>query len=71
MGRYVAVESTVIRGYRYDAAKRELHIRFTTGRDYAYLDVPPEEVEALEASPSKGGHVNVEIKPRYACRELP
>jgi len=71
LGRYIAVQSSALSGYRYDEARRELHVRFTTGRDYAYLDVPPEEFEALQAAASKGQHLNLSIKPRYACRELP
>src|SRR2546421_238109 len=41
----------------------ELGIRFRdSGKSYFYLNVPPEEYDALMASPSKGGYLNQVFK---------
>lgn len=57
--------SSVIESFEYDAAMRELRISFVTGRRYAYLDVPPETVEALRTATSKGGYFNRRIRDRF------
>ena len=62
--------STVIRGFDYRPATRELEILFTTGRRYLYEGVPPEAVSAFRAAFSKGRHFNRHIRDRFPCREL-
>ena len=47
-----AVKSSVIRFFRYDPRERALHITFTSGKTYIYLDVPPKVYDAfLKADP--------------------
>ena len=60
--------SSVIKAFDYDAAARELDVLFTTGRRYAYLDVPPETAEELRAAFSKGQYFNRHIRPRFRYR---
>ena len=62
--------STVIRYFRYDAAKRELDVTFVTGRRYIYEDVPPQVSAAFRSAFSKGTFFNDEIRDRYAFREV-
>ena len=62
--------STVIRSFDYRAERRELQVTFTTGRRYLYLGVPPEKVEAMRSSFSKGRYFNTRIRPCYPYREL-
>ena len=62
--------STVIRRFAYVPEARELIIEFVSGRRYAYLDVPPEEVESMRAAFSKGSYFNRNIRDRYAFSEL-
>jgi len=64
--------STAIAWYRYDEERHRLLIgyRGKNGRSYAYLNVPAEEYEALDAAPSKGIYVNTVIKPRYDYEEI-
>lgn len=57
--------SSVIRRFDYDDADRRLDIMFVTGRLYAYHDVPPDEVQAFRAAPSKGEYFNAHIRDRY------
>lgn len=62
--------STVIRRFDYLPDKRELVIEFVTGRRYAYLDVPEEEVMAMRAAFSKGRYFNAHVRDRYGFRQL-
>ena len=61
--------STVIRSFSYDPEQRELAILFTTGRNYVYHGVPPEEADALRAAFSKGRHFNANIRDHYPYSE--
>jgi len=56
----------------YDAAERELYVRFkgTSDGTYVYADVSPSEYRGLLEADSIGGYVNKEIKPRHAYRQL-
>jgi hypothetical protein len=51
---FTAVESSALRGYRYDPAAREFESITTDGRRYVHGDVSPEEAAAFEAADSKG-----------------
>ncbi len=62
--------STVIRDFSYNVATRQLVVTFTTGRVYAYADVPSDVVGAFRNSPSKGRFFNQEIRDSYDCREI-
>jgi hypothetical protein len=62
--------STAIRSFRYNSARRKLHVTFVTGRRYAYADVPPDVADAFRAADSKGTFFNREIRDRYAYSEV-
>ena len=62
--------STVIQSFDYRAERRELQVTFTTDRRYLYLGVPPEKVDAMRSSFSKGRYFNTQIRPHYPYREL-
>jgi hypothetical protein len=68
--RCAAMPSTVIRGFDYDPAARELTVEFVTGRRYVYSDVPPEEAKALRSAFAKGVHFNRRIRGRFDWREV-
>jgi hypothetical protein len=59
------VASTVIAEVRYDDDRALLEVLFHNGRVYRYLDVPPEEYEALIHAESVGKYFNQEIRTRY------
>jgi len=61
--------SSVIRSFDYDEAEHRLDIEFVSGRRYSYLDVPLEEVAAMQRTISKGGFFNRRIRDRYAFVE--
>lgn len=62
--------SSVIRGFTYDPASRELLVTFTTGRRYIYSNVPAEEADRFRGAFAKGVHFNRFIRGNYSCREL-
>jgi len=57
--------SSVIRSFAYRPVERRLEIEFVSGRRYAYLDVPPDVVEALRLSFAKGEFFNAHIRDRF------
>lgn len=57
--------SNVIRSFSYDAAKRELHVVFQSGRRYTYLEVPEATFHDMKASFSKGEFFSRSIRSRY------
>ncbi|MGH8174925.1 MAG: KTSC domain-containing protein, partial [Steroidobacter sp.] len=57
--------STVIRSFKYDAARKELLIVFQSGRRYIYEGVPEETFEALRSSFSKGEFFNEHIRENF------
>src|SRR3954468_17161357 len=62
--------STAIRRLNYSPETGELRVTFTSGRRYAYAQVPPEVHEAFSAAPSRGAFFNYRVRDRFACREL-
>jgi hypothetical protein len=61
--------SKVIRSFRYEPTKTELHVEFQSGRRYIYQDVPEEIYQAMKASFSKGVFFNANIRDRFAFVE--
>jgi lysyl-tRNA synthetase class 2 len=66
----VAMPSTVIARFEYDARAERLMVTFVTGRVYEYADVPVETFRAFRSAFSKGKFFNEHIRDRYVCREL-
>ncbi|WP_167072002.1 KTSC domain-containing protein [Sphingomonas vulcanisoli] len=62
--------SSVIRAFDYEPDAERLAITFTTGKRYAYCDVPAEIVRRLRAATSKGRFFNSRIRDRYRCEKL-
>jgi lysyl-tRNA synthetase class 2 len=56
------VQSTAIRGYRYDPAAKALDVEYIDGDIYRYFEVTERERSELEEAPSKGTYVNQRIK---------
>ena len=62
--------SSVIRRFTYDAARRELHVEFVTGRRYVYDEVPQAVADAFRAAFSKGVFFNARIRDAFCFQEL-
>jgi hypothetical protein len=57
--------SSVIRLFHYDAAARRLEILFTSGRRYAYHDVPETVYDDMTRAFSKGEFFNTHIRDHF------
>jgi hypothetical protein len=62
--------SSIIRGFRYDASKRQMVIIFMTGNVYVYDRVPPEVRAGLENADSQGVFFNEVIRDHFPCRRV-
>jgi hypothetical protein len=62
--------SSLIEDYVYDAEKAVLTITLTSGRIYAYEDVPPQVYEAFRFASSKGRYYNEYVRDRFRPTEL-
>jgi hypothetical protein len=51
---FTPVDSSALRGYKYDPETREFHSITSSGQHYVHGDVSPEQVAAFEAADSKG-----------------
>lgn len=60
-----------IRDAVYLPDRRELQITFTSGRCFAYSDVPQSLYDAFLASPSRGAFFSIAIRGRFRFHELP
>ncbi|HLT76391.1 MAG TPA: KTSC domain-containing protein [Ferrovibrio sp.] len=69
-GKGPVVESSTLRRVSYSGAARVLTLTFTSGRIYAYYDVPPRIHAGLMRADSKGRYFNRHIRPRFAYRCL-
>ena len=63
--------SRVVRAFSYEPAERRLDVRFTSGRDYSYYDVPPEVFDAMTRAFAKGEFFNRQIRGRYRFARPP
>ncbi|MBG9387148.1 KTSC domain-containing protein [Caenimonas aquaedulcis] len=59
------VTSSAVRSAAYDADEWVLQVKYVNGQVYNYFRVPPLEYERFLEAPSKGAHMNREIKPYY------
>jgi hypothetical protein len=67
----VPVASSNVEAVGYDAAARELHVRFKSGPTvYVYEGVAPEQHQALIAADSIGSHLHRHIKGRHGFRRI-
>ena len=64
------VESSSVRSVGYGRDAGILEVEFASGGVYQYMDVPEAEYLALLAAPSKGKHVNGNVKTRYSFRRV-
>jgi hypothetical protein len=65
------VDSSNIEAIGYDAASRELHVRFLkSGETYVYYAVDEWVFLEMMQSDSKGKYLNANIKPNYQTGKL-
>lgn len=54
----------------YNLDKKELIIAFSTGKRYAYFNVPEKVWEDLKLADSAGKYLNANVKGKYAYKQL-
>jgi hypothetical protein len=61
------LQSSVLRAVAYHEGARELRVRFTSGANYRYFDVPPDVVRMLLDPPgeSHGRYFNAHIRDAF------
>jgi len=62
--------STVIAHMDYEPTTQTLTIRFVSGVEYEYLNVPEEVYQALKTSREKGVYLNQHIKKNFGYKKL-
>lgn len=67
----IAVESSAIKSYAYDANEKILELVYIGGGRYRYYDVPPEVVAGIETAPSIGRYVNAHIVDAFRFDPIP
>ena len=67
----IIVDSSAIVSVSYDAAKKALDLKYTSGKVYRYYKVPVEEYERFMEAPSLGTYLNKHFKPEgYKYRRI-
>ena len=59
------VESSNIDAIAYDEDNQELRVRFKSGTEYVYTDVPAKVYQGFLDADSKGRYLNTVIKGKY------
>ena len=67
---YQHVSSSSVAEVGYDPSHNTLAIRFQSGREYWYADVPPPIHQDLVAASSIGRYFNTEIRGAYAYQRV-
>ncbi|MEO8172138.1 MAG: KTSC domain-containing protein [Sediminibacterium sp.] len=62
--------SSVVRSMSYNPSLQRLRIVYVSGMVYDYLQVPPNEYEAMKSAFSKGTYLNQHIKGHYRFRKI-
>ena len=63
--------STVIEQFRYDPQQRKLYVKFRpSGRQYVYMDVPPDIYSGLLEASSRGAFFNARIRDDFSFLRL-
>jgi hypothetical protein len=64
------LDSSNLHSMKYNPGTQELHIKFHSGAEYVYQEVPPEDAEALYHAPSAGKHLSDHIIGTYQHRRV-
>lgn len=62
-------DSAALDGYGYDAPRRNLEVRFRSGKTYVYLNVPPAVFERMQEAEPKGQFVTDHVKNKFQFQD--
>jgi hypothetical protein len=65
-----AVDSSLIKGVKYDAAGKKLTVAFTDGDTYEYSNVGQDHYDQLMAAKSKGKFFQENIRDHFDAKKL-
>src|SRR5476649_2312035 len=67
---WVSVDSSVFASVAYRGDKRQLFLRFHSGKVYRYFGFPPDQYDELLAAESKGGYFAESIRGTFLYEEV-
>lgn len=67
---WVAVVSSVFTAAAYDSDKRQLYLRFRSGKVYRYLGFPSEQYDEFLAADSKGRYFAHRVRGQFRDEEV-
>jgi len=67
---WVSVVSSVFNSVAFDEDKRQLYLRFHSGKVYRYFEFPPDQYDELLAAESKGGYFAESIRGKFLYEEV-
>ena len=67
---WVPVISSVFTSVAFDEDKRQLYLRFGSGKVYRYFGFPADQYDELLAAESKGGYFAESIRGRFLYEEV-
>ncbi len=70
MSEWIYVDSSNIEALRYLPDSLELHVRFLSGAEYSYSDVPQNIYDEFILASSKGSFLNRVIKGVYSYQKI-
>ena len=66
---WVSVDSRAFAAVAYRRGKRQLYVRFHSGKIYRYFDFPPDQYDELLAADSKGTYFAEKIRGKFLYEE--
>ena len=67
---WVSVVSTVFTSAAYDEDKRQLYLKFHSGKIYRYFKFPPHQYEEFLAAESQGRYFGAHIRGKFLDEEV-
>ena len=67
---WVSVVSTVFTSAAYDEDKRQLYLRFHSGKIYRYIEFPADQYGEFLVAESKGGYFGAHIRGKFRDEEV-
>ena len=67
---WVLVISSVFTSVAFDEDKRQLYLRFRSGKVYRYFEFPADQYDELLAAESKGGYFAESIRGKFLYEEV-
>lgn len=67
---WVSVDSSVFTSAAYNPDRRQLYLRFHSGKVYRYFEFPPDQYDEFMAADSKGRYFGTRIRGQFRDEEV-